>query len=276
MTNNKSTSIESLFQQAWKTKLPTKAHVLLIHGLGDHSGRFSHLVNFLNNWGANLTAIDLQGHGKSPGKRGHFHSYNSVMDDIERTLQKLQREADSLPVFLYGHSMGGNLVLNYCLRKCPQIKGVIATSPALKPAFKPPLYKTLPAKILYTILPGFTVPNGLDLTGVSREPSVIDAYKNDPFVHDRISVQLAVDLLDSGKWALENAHLLQLPALLLHGDADTLTHHDATKAFAQKSDSSTFESFTGAYHELHNDLDKEKVFDTIVEWLEKQVNNTDI
>ena len=274
MTTSKNS--KPLFQQCWKTEHPAKAQILLIHGLGDHSGRYSHLVNFLNNWGANITAIDLQGHGKSPGKRGHFHSYDSVMDDIENALQQLQREDDSLPVFLYGHSMGGNLVLNYCLSKNPQIQGVIATSPALRPTFKPPIYKTLPAKILYPILPGFTVPNGLDLKGVSRDHSVIDAYKNDPLVHDRISVQLAVDLLESGEWALENAHLLQLPALLIHGDVDSLTHHDTTKAFAQKSASSTFVSFPGAYHELHNDIDKEKAFERIAEWLDARRNNTGI
>ena len=276
MTKSQSITIESLFQQCWKTEHPEKVQLLLIHGLGDHSGRYSHLVSFLNNWGASITAIDLQGHGRSPGKRGHFLSYDSVLDDIENVLQGLQREDNPAPVFLYGHSMGGNLVLNFCLRKNPQIQGVIATSPALKPAFNPPIYKTLPAKILYPFLPGLTVPNGLDVTGVSRERSVIDAYYNDPLVHDRVSVQLAMDLFESGKWALENAPLLQLPALLLHGDADTLTHHDSTKAFAQKSNASTFVSFPGAYHELHNDIDKEKAFEKIAEWLDKQENTRDI
>ena len=198
------------------------------------------------------------------------------MVDIEMMLQNFYRKANSLPVFLYGHSMGGNLVLNYCLRKNPQIQGVIATSPALRPASKPPIYKTLSAKFFYPILPDLTVPNGLDLKGISGDISVIDAYKNDPLVHDRISVQLAVDLLESGRWALENAHLLKLPALLLHGDADSLTHHDTTKAFAQKIDRSTFVSFQGAYHELHNDFDKEKVFERIADWLEKQGNNINI
>ncbi len=269
MTTLQTNISQSLFQQSWKTEQQAKAHLLLIHGLGDHSGRYTHLINFLMTWGANLTAIDLQGHGKSPGKRGHFLSYNSVMDDIDYTLQSLQEENDGLPTFLYGHSMGGNLVLNFCLRKKPNISGVIAASPALKPAFTPPWYKILPAKILYTLLPQLTIPNGLDLMGVSRDQSVIEAYTKDPLVHDRISVQLAVDLLESGKWALDNAHKLQLPALLLHGDADSLTHHDSTESFTNNNKQAIFESFRGAYHELHNDWDKEEVFLKIGKWLEK-------
>ena len=260
-----------LFTRNWKSSKDIKALILLIHGLGDHSGRYEYLVKYLTKWGAHITAIDLHGHGKSSGKRGHIPSYNLVFNDISNAIIKLKKVNNTLPVFLYGHSMGGNLVINYSLRENSNINGIIASSPAIRPAFTSSTLKLMLAKILYPIYPSLTLNSGLELTGISRDKSIIEAYKNDPLVHSHVSIRLALDILKNGEWALENSQKLKIPGLILHGDKDILTDHDASKTFANKSSVCKFNSFKGGYHELHNDIDKEIVFSKITDWLSEVI-----
>lgn len=261
-----------LFIQDWSPEDDIKAVCILVHGLGDHSGRYTHLVKFLIESGIKVGAFDLRGHGRSQGKRGHSHSYNHLMDDIGLVLSHLWNVNPNLPVFLYGHSMGGNLVINYALRKQSDLVGVISASPALRPAFEPPALKIKAGRILYSILPSLTLNNELDLSGVSRDDTVITAYKADPLVHDRLSARLVIDLLDSGEWALDQAAKFSVPLLLMHGTDDKLTSHDVSHEFSQKTENCTFYSFSGLYHELHNEPEKDQVFTVIGEWLDERLN----
>ena len=105
-----------LFHANWVSKQKTKVHFVLIHGLGDHSGRYQSLKNYLLDWGADITVFDLYGHGKSVGKRGHIESYSILMDEIDYYLNKITKNSNH-PIVLYGHSMGGNIALYYCLKR---------------------------------------------------------------------------------------------------------------------------------------------------------------
>ena len=124
--------------QSWQPETPAKAIACLVHGLGEHSGRYAHVGAALNVAGYALLGFDLRGHGKSGGPRGHTPSYETLMDDIGRLLAEARQRYPGQPQFLYGHSLGGNLVLNYALRRKPGLAGVIATSPAIRTATPPP------------------------------------------------------------------------------------------------------------------------------------------
>ena len=189
------------------------------------------------------------------------------MDDIENVLTYFKNLNYGVPVFLYGHNMGGNLVINFILKRKAYMEGINAASPALRPAFEPLTLKIKGGRLLYSILQSLTLNNELDLAGVSRDEAVISAYKTDPLVHDRLSTHLVIGLLDSGEWALENAEQFVLPLLMLHGSDDRLTSHDASREFSEKTDNCSFYSFKGLYHELHNEPEKDQVFAVILEWM---------
>ena len=262
--------------QGWEPETDPRAVICLVHGLGEHSGRYNHLAAFLNASGYALLAFDLRGHGKSEGKRGHSKSMDALMNDISALLEEGKRRHPNRPFFLYGHSLGGNLVLNHALRRLPKVDGVIATGPALRPAFEPPAWKITLGKIMYNLFPSLSMSNELDRQMLSRDPEVVNAYINDPLVHDRITARLGMDLLSSGLWALENASSFPVPLLLMHGEADGLTSAQASKEFAAKAGGiCTLKVWDGLYHEIHNEPEKEQVFACLESWLKKNESGND-
>jgi alpha-beta hydrolase superfamily lysophospholipase len=261
-----------LFGQGWQTEGQSKATISLVHGLGEHSGRYSHVAQCLNQAGYVLIAFDLRGHGKSLGKRGHSKSYGVLMGDIAQFLKETETRYPGRPHFLYGHSLGGNLVLNYALRHCPQLAGVIATGPGLRPGFVPPAWKVALGKAMYNLWPSLSMANGFDREGFSRDPDVLRAYNNDPLVHDRVTAHLGVDILRSGQWAVDHAPEFPLPLLLMHGGADRITSAQATQEFAARAgDCCTLKIWDGFYHEIHNEPEKEQVFAYLLGWLESKM-----
>jgi len=257
-----------LYAQAWEPDTTPAAVVCLVHGLGEHSGRYAHVAAALTAAGYALLGFDLRGHGKSEGPRGHAPSYDILMDDIGRLLDEAAARYTDKPRFLYGHSLGGNLVINYSLRRKPDLAGVIATGPALRTATPPPAWKLALGKILYKIQPGMQMANGLDRDGLARDPAVVRAYASDPLVHDRISARLALDMLQAGEWALAHATEFPLPLLLVHGTADRLTSSKATQEFAAQAPGDvTLKLWEGFYHETHNEPEKAEVLGFMIDWL---------
>ena len=257
--------------QGWQPDAPSKAVVCLVHGLGEHSGRYAHVAAALNDAGYALLGFDLRGHGKSGGPRGHTPSYETLMDDIGRLLAEAAQRYPGQPQFLYGHSLGGNLVLNYALRRKPGLAGVVATSPAIRTATPPPGSQITLAKIMNRIRPAMQMANGLALDGLARDPEVIRAYTNDPLVHNKISVRLALETLQAGEWALAHAAEFPLPLLLAHGSADKLTSATAAEEFAAKVPGGrcTLKLWDGFYHETHNEPEKAEVLAFMVDWLQQ-------
>jgi acylglycerol lipase len=257
-----------LYAQGWQPETESKGIVCLVHGLGEHSGRYAHLAAFLNQAGYALLAFDLRGHGKSQGQRGHAPSYETLMEDISHLLEEAAKRYPDRPCFLYGHSLGGNLVSNYALHRRPQLAGAIVTGPAFRPAFEPPTWKLTLGKIMYNLWPTLSMSNGLDRQALSRDPQVVRAYDNDPLVHDRLTARFGMDFLQAGLWALEHAAEFPLPLLLMHGGADRITSAQASREFAAKaSDRCTLKIWDGFYHEIHNEPEKEQVFAYLLEWL---------
>jgi acylglycerol lipase len=270
--NLKSSDGLTLYGQYWNVTDP-KAVICLVHGMGEHSGRYAHVAEFFNKNGYSVIIYDQRGHGRSGGKRGHTPSYDQLMDDISLLLKQADSISPGVPKFLYGHSMGGNLVINYALRKKPAIKGVISSSPWLKLAFEPPAGKVKLAKIVNGIFPSLTQSSNLDVSAISRDTAVVNAYKNDHLVHDKISSNMFLSVHESGLWALEHAQEFPLPLLLFHGTADKLTSYKASEEFSKKVKGNiTFKTWDGFYHEPHNEPEKQMVFGLVKEWIEKELS----
>jgi len=263
-----------LFGQSWKSDMTSKAIICLIHGFGEHSGRYVQVAERLTKDGYSLITFDLRGHGKSPGLRGHISSYEALLRDISSLLEISKKRFPQIPTFLYGHSWGGSLVLNYVLQYKPQLKGVIVTGPWLQLAFEPPLYKVILSKIMNSIWPSFLQISGLDTKELSHDSKIVKAYKKDPLVHSYISARMFVNIYKSGRWALEHASEFNLPLLLMHGGEDKIISCKASCEFAKKlidSKNCTFKLWEGLYHEIHNEPKKEEVLKFIINWLDWRV-----
>jgi len=258
---------KSFFAREWTAGEP-KALILLIHGLSDHSGRYLHVGKFFAAAGYAMIIPDLRGHGRSFGKRGHFPSFNLIMDDISFFLEMARRRHPGLPVVLYGHSMGGNLVLNYLIRKKPPVAGAVVTSPWLRLNLKPPLYKAILATLANNVFPSMTHPDGIIPSYLSHDEEIGRNYLSDPLVHHLISVRTYIELSRSGEYAIEHAHEIPCPILLMHGTGDRLTSFSASLEFSEKlTFDHTFRAWEGLFHELHNEHEKEAILGFVSQWI---------
>ncbi len=267
-TNWKSADGIDLYARGWEPDQAPRAVVCLVHGLGEHVSRYANVAQAFTDEGFVLFGFDQRGHGRSGGPRGHVPSYNQMMEDIALLLKQAATRYPGLPTFLYGHSMGGNEVLNFALRRKPELKGVIATGPFLRLAFQPPAAQVTLARMMNGIFPAFTQKSGLELAALSRDQKVIDSYVADPLVHDKITARLFVELFDSGEWALNRAGEFTLPLLLMHGSADRLTSANASREFAQHGGKNiSLHIWDGWFHEIHNEAKQAEVFKVMVDWL---------
>jgi acylglycerol lipase len=262
-----------LFGQEWKPEGKQKAAIAMVHGLGEHSGRYEHVAEAFTAAGFSLTAFDLRGHGKSEGVRGHAPSYDLIMEDITHNIELAKEHFPGLPVFLYGHSLGGNLSLYYCLTQKPQLKGAIVTSPGLATAAPVPPVKLALGKLMYNLMPAMQMDNGLLRSGLSRDPEVEKKYSADPLVHGKISARLAMDLINNGKFIVDHAAEFPIPLLLMQGTGDLLVNPPMTKKFANAAPLSkiTYKEWVGLYHELHNEPEKAQVIKTMTDWLDLEL-----
>ena len=256
--------------RGWLPEATPRALICLIHGLGEHCGRYRHLADRLVQAGYGMLGFDLRGHGRSQGQRGHAPGLPVLMDDIARFLGEAEKRLPHTPRFLYGHSMGGTLAINFVLRTHSQAAGVIATAPFFRPAFKPPFWKLLLGKGVYRLWPTLALPNGIDPAHLSRDPEVVRAYTRDALVNDRLSARLGIEILNAGLWAIEHASEWTLPLLLMQGGADHIVSVEACREFAAKAGAHCdFKLWDGCYHEIHNEPEKEAVFDFLLEWLNR-------
>jgi alpha-beta hydrolase superfamily lysophospholipase len=260
------------FVRGWEPAAKPKAVIALIHGLGEHTGRYQHVGRAITDADYALVGFDLRGHGKSGGLRGHFSSLDVGMRDIQDFLLLLKKRYPELPFFLYGHSLGGLLVLTYALKNKPDLKGVISSGAGLRSQVHDQKMKVMMARILGSILPSTQIASGLDVSFLSRDPAVIDAYQLDPMVHDRISLAFGKAGLEATDYAWKHAGEFSLPLLIMHGAADRNTYPSGSRDFAelaaQNNSDVTLKLWEGRYHELHNDPEKEQVLAFMIQWLD--------
>jgi alpha-beta hydrolase superfamily lysophospholipase len=222
--------------------------------------------------GISVLAFDLRGHGKTPGKPGDTSDYNKFIYDIDLLIKQGKKIFKNKPLFLYGHSFGGNLAANYAISNLLDISGLILTSPWLELSYIPPRHKVIMAGILSRFLPGARASSGLKPEDLSRELRIAHNYRNDPHVHNKISVGLFMKAYENGMVAKRSIYKINVPLLVLHGTADNITSYKASREFVMNSGAKTnFIEIEGGYHELHNDSDKEKVFKTIYDWISEHI-----
>lgn len=248
-----------------------RAVVILVHGLGEHIQRYSNWAGLFNEVMIGFAGVDLPGHGRSDGKRGHIKNYTQTDEMIDILLNECRKTFPGIPLFLYGHSLGGGIVLDYLVRKDPNISGAIVTSPWLKLAFEPDASKVKLAGILKNFFPGLIQPSGLIVDHISHDQKVVDAYKNDPLIHGKISVSLFHAAMSTATNALKNAASLKKPLLLMHGTDDHICSPEGSREFASRSKSVELKLWDGGYHELHNDLYRHEVFNYIIAWLNSRL-----
>ncbi len=240
-----------------------------VHGIGEHSHRYDHLTAYWEDHGYASAGFDQRGHGRSEGQRGHTPSYDSLMDDIALFLAQVETELPGVPVTLYGHSMGGNLVLNYVIRRRPSIARVVASAPYLRLTFEPPSWKVHMAQLIRWIIPTLSQRTGLELGALSRDPEVIARYQADPLVHDRITPSFFVQVHAAGESIIDRAAELKIPALVMHGSADRLTSPAGSVDFvAESSGKALLQVWEGFYHELHNEPGWQNVAGFVLAWIE--------
>jgi acylglycerol lipase len=260
-----------MYGQAWHPESEAKGAICLVHGLGEHTGRYAHVAARLTDSGYAMLGCDLRGHGKTGGPRGHYPNYEQVMKDVRSMLEFLKVKYPTQPTFLYGHSLGASIVLNYGIRMHPELNGVVATSPGLKTGVPVAPALLTAGKVLYAIAPTFGLNNGLDLSNLSKDPAVIDKYTSDPLVHPKISARFAMDFMNSGLYALEHAAEFTLPLLIQIGEADHIVSVPAATEFAGKAPNCTFKTWPTLCHETHNEPEQNQVLDNMIHWLDQHL-----
>ncbi len=265
---------EERFIRVWAVDNP-KAVVLLVHGMGEHSGRYEWLANQLNAEKFAAVAIDLTGHGKSPGPKGHSPSFERFFKDLDSLKATAELNFPGRPQVLFGHSMGGSIAAAYQLhRKDTNFKALILSSPGFAPAAKPASLRVLAGKMLCYLAPSLGLSNELVIEGLSRDLENIKTYLADPLNHDRLSPRLGMDCLSNGQDSLKHSSQITIPCFQFHGTSDLLASFSASKEFSENmGENNHFEAIDGGFHEILNDFDKLEMTLKIINWLNSTLKN---
>lgn len=260
-----------LHYRTWAPEEEARAVVAIVHGLGEHGGRYGGVANYLVPAGYKLYAFDHRGHGRSPGPRGHADRWADFREDVRAFLTLIRKQAPGKPIFLYGHSLGGLITLNYALHEPAGIDGLIVSAPGLDASGLSPTMLRI-ARLLSRVAPKLGLGTGLEAAAISRDPAEVKAYKLDPLVHGKGSPRLAVEAGEAIEWTMAHAKELRLPLLLFYGSADRLVPPANARRFfdAASSKDKTLHEYEGGYHEPHNDLDRERVLADVREWLDER------
>lgn len=265
---------EDSAKQTGRQGVQTRAVVLIVHGLGEHAGRYDHVANSLRDWGFDVRAYDQRGHGESGGKPGALPSNMALLDDLTEVVDDTRRHCHDLPLILLGHSMGGLVVSRFVALGIRSVDALVMSSPALDAGLGS-LQKCL-LKVLPRVAPNLCVGNGLDANFISHDAQVVKAYLADRLVHNKISPRLGQFIATAGPATVAAAALWQTPTLLMYAGADKLVNPAGSHRFAKLSAASpavkpgtvTAKCFDGYYHELFNELEAGPVFEMLKTWLE--------
>lgn len=253
----------------WATDHP-KALLVVIHGMGEHHGRYKHMIPFFHLQGWSVLGYDQRGHGKSDGPRGHMPHGLALTEDLHDVISQWQEQHEAhLPVILYGHSMGACVAAYYMYQEERKpIESLFLSAPYFELAFAPPWWKLLLGKMAAWLSPGFSQPTGIDTTALAMNPYVAKMYLQDPLVHDRITAGFFRHITEMGLQILQSAAAWpEVPVHIIHGEADRLTKFESAKQFATENPHATFLPIPGGYHEWHQDDDG-------MAWLDKWIKTT--
>jgi alpha-beta hydrolase superfamily lysophospholipase len=258
---------ENIFAFEWKPENKIDAVIANVHGLGEHSGRYEHVADFYGQHNIAFIAFDLFGHGKSGGKRGYLPEKNMYLSSINHLLQYAADQFPNIPLFLRGHSLGGELVLWYALERKPHIQGIISTSPFFASYDPLPPIKLNLARIMNVILPSFSMENGLDTDLLSKDEGIVSEYVQDPLVHKMVSARLGWTMVEQGSWLLDHAEEFPLPLLLVIGSNERIVDRAKIEEFARLAPQVDLKIWQNLFHETHNEPEKELVLRYELKWV---------
>jgi alpha-beta hydrolase superfamily lysophospholipase len=255
-----------LFVADWPLGAGAGEGIVLMHGLGEHCGRYAHVARFFNDCGYSVRSYDHRGHGRTGGPRGDLPDTETVLQDAKRVIDDFAANLSEPPLLL-GHSMGGTFAAFYATRALSPLGGLILSSPAL--AISLSGAQKLLLQVLGAIAPGFGIPNGLKSQYLSHRPEVVKEYNSDPLVHRKISARLLRAMLEAIEFAQNHASALSVDTLLLVAGDDHLVDASGSDAFFRKlaPGVGSMHSYPGYYHEIFNEVEAGRVFDDIRAWL---------
>jgi len=263
----------TLHYKSWDVE-PKKGCVVIAHGVGEHSGRYNNLINYMDGCQVAIYAPDHRGHGRSGGSRGHINSFNEYVNDLKTFIDMVRRLNPSQPIILLGHSMGGVIACHFALTYPQDIDGLILSSAGLKPGVDIPVWKSLMGKLLSRVFPEFSMPSGLDARLLSHDSQVVSDYLSDPLNHDLVSARWFTEFMRAGEQGLNRAAELSMPLLIIHGAQDQIVDPQGSRILYDQAASSdkTLQIFEGLYHETMNEApdDSKMVIKTVADWITKQ------
>jgi alpha-beta hydrolase superfamily lysophospholipase len=261
-----------LHRRCWPAEGAPRGVVALVHGIGEHSGRYANLVGPLTARGYTVCGFDHRGHGRSPGRKGHIDRWEDYRRDVAAFVGQAEREGAGLPVFLYGHSLGALIALDYALHHPEGLAGLIVSAAPIRPTGVTKPHLVAAARVLSRLWPVFPLRLGLDTRALSRDDSVVRAYLDDPLVHSRVSVRWGMEAMVALARVRAAMAGIRLPALILHGGADRI--HDAEGSLilfdALPGPDKEVRIYRDGAHEPHNDLCREQVVADVLGWLEER------
>jgi alpha-beta hydrolase superfamily lysophospholipase len=263
---------DRLFFRMQKPDGLLKGVVCIVHGLGDHSGGFKYLIDYLTSNSYGIIAIDLHGNGRSDGTRGDIASYDVLLDDVGLLLEQAAEKFPNQPLFLYGYSLGGWLVLNYALRRHPLLAGIISASPWLR-LTEYHRIKHLIGIALSIFRPKFIIDAGINGSKVSHDKEFVKINDSDPLLHGLVSGRMVASACAAGAWAHKHAKNFETPLLLMHGNADVVTSYKASQRFYERVPSGigALKIWEGDFHSLHNETNRLEIFDYVKSWLDEYI-----
>ncbi len=242
---------------------------MLVHGLGEHCGRYGGLVEKLVGLEFAVFGLDHPGHGQSGGARGHVHRFSDYLDTLRQYQQSVLAAHPGLPLFLFGHSMGGLISLHYLSHHGGGFAGGVLSAPPVTVPAHVPRAVVLLGRLMSVLLPRLPL-IGMDPEGMSRDPDVVKAYLEDPLVFSgKFSARLGAELTTAIDQAPRVAERVRLPVLILQGDGDPIVDPEGAEKLENwlGSKDLTRLNYPGLYHELHNEPEKEQVLTDVADWL---------
>jgi alpha-beta hydrolase superfamily lysophospholipase len=261
----------TLFTRQWTPDGPVRGVVALVHGIHEHSGRYAYVASALMRRGFAVHALDLRGHGRSHGTRGHVDDFAEYVDDVQAHLIDVRERIGDAPLFLMGHSMGGLVVASYVVTKGTDgLRGVILSSPAIQlPDDTPALLQKL-APFIARWLPAVPV-SKVDLSQLSHDPTVARAYEEDPLNTVRgVRARTGYEILRAGERVRQHPEAFDVPLFLFHGTADAIAAPAGTEWLAAHAatDDVTLRLWDGLFHETLNEVERDDVIAALGDWLE--------
>lgn len=265
-----------IFFQKWVVQ-KAKAVLILVHGIGEHSGRYGNLLKSLAGKNISVFALDHRGHGRSEGKRGHIDSFMDYIYDLKLFTEFVKEENRGLPVVLYGHSMGGVIATKYATTYPDDISMLVLSSPGFTPAVKVPEWKKSLGSFLSTRMPGFSISTGINANAISHDGDYVKSYLSDPLNHDKASARFFVEFTRATGEALASAYSIRKPLLVFHGTGDQIVDYKGAEQFYNKASSTVKKIFLyeGLYHETINETpaEAEKVLRDVTGWIQAHIGS---